>query len=508
MWNQASRRTFLRAAAATGLASGLVEVPWTGALRRVSADEAAPQPSAVKLRPEIEPLVKLLEDAPREKALEEVAARIRAGLNYQDLLAALLLAGVRNIQPRPSVGFKFHAVLVVNSAHLASLASPDEHRWLPILWAVEEFKRSQEQDTREGNWTMSALDESLVPGPEKALEAFTTAMDNWDPEAADPAVAGLARARGANEMFEIFCRYGARDFRDIGHKAIYVANSWRTLQTIGWQHAEPVLRSLAYALTHHGDSNPATSDEEADRPWRRNLTLVGQIRPGWQTGHIDDGATRELLAGMRDGDFERSCDTAIAQLNAGVDPQSLWDAIHSSGGELLMNQPGIVALHAVTTANALRFAFMTSGNDETRKLLLLQAAAFIPMFHAAARGRGNVAAQKLDELPAATGIGEGTPAVEKILHEISANRTLAAEQLHGYLAAGGATQPLVDAARLLVFFKGTNSHDYKFSSAAFEDYALLSPGWRDRFLATSVFNLRGADDQDNGLSERVQAALA
>jgi hypothetical protein len=32
-----------------------------------------------------------------------------------------LLAGVRNIEPRPSVGFKFHAVLVVNPVHLASL---------------------------------------------------------------------------------------------------------------------------------------------------------------------------------------------------------------------------------------------------------------------------------------------------------------------------------------------------------------------------------------------------
>jgi hypothetical protein len=505
---QASRRTFLRTAAAAGLAGGLVDAPWTGSLRRVSADEASPQPSTVQLRPEIEPLVKLLEDAPRERAFDEVAARIRAGLNYQDLLAALLLAGVRNIQPRPSVGFKFHAVLVVNSAHLASLASPDEHRWLPILWAVEEFKRSQEQDTREGNWTMSALDESLVPGPDKALGAFTAAMDNWDPEAADPAVAGFARTAGANEMFEVFCRYGARDFRDIGHKAIYVANSWRTLQTIGFQHSEPVLRSLAYALTHHGDSNPATSDEEADRPWRRNLTHVDQIRPAWQRGRIDDGATRELLAGMRDGNFETACDTAIAQLNAGVDPQSLWDAIHSSAGELLMNQPGIVALHAVTTANALRFAYMTSGNDETRKMLLLQASAFVPMFHGAARGRGNVASTKLDELPSSTDIGAGPEAVEKILHEISANRPQAAEQLHGYLTAGGATQPLIDAARLLVFFKGTNSHDYKFSSAAFEDYAILSPGWRERYLATSVFNLRGAGDNDNGLSQRVKAALS
>ena len=66
------------------------------------------------------------------------------------MLAALLLAGVRNVQPRPSVGFKFHAVLVVNSAHLASLASPDEHRWLPIFWALDHFKSSQARDVREG----------------------------------------------------------------------------------------------------------------------------------------------------------------------------------------------------------------------------------------------------------------------------------------------------------------------------------------------------------------------
>ncbi len=507
MRTQASRRRFLQSAAAAGLAGGLLDTPWSGLLRRVSAEEAAPQPATVKLRPEIEPLVTLLEETPRERVLEEVAARIRGGLNYQDLLAALLLAGVRNIQPRPSVGFKFHAVLVVNSAHLASIASPDEHRWLPILWAVEEFKNSQAQDTQEGNWTMSALDETLIPGPDKALAAFNTAMDHWDPEAVDPAIARLSRSAGASELFELFCRYGARDFRDIGHKAIYVANSWRTLRTIGWQHAEPVLRSLSYALTHYNDGNPADSDHEADRPWRRNETLVSQIRPNWQIGRIDDGATRELLAGMRDGNWETSCDTALAQLNAGVDPQSLWDAIHSSAGELLMNQPGIVALHAVTTANALRFAYAESGSDETRRMLLLQAAAFIPMFHAAARGRGEIGTRKLDEL-SGTSPGNDSAAVESILREISEDRTHACEHLHGYLTGGGATQPLVDAARLLVFFKGTNSHDYKFSSAAFEDYALLSPGWRERYLATSVFNLRGAGDRDNGLSERVRAALA
>ena len=60
--------------------------------------------------------------------------RIRAGVSYQEVVAALMLAGVRNVQPRPSVGFKFHAVLVVNSAHVASLNARDTDRWLPIFW--------------------------------------------------------------------------------------------------------------------------------------------------------------------------------------------------------------------------------------------------------------------------------------------------------------------------------------------------------------------------------------
>ena len=106
------------------------------------------------------------------------------------LLAGLLLAGVRNVQPRPSVGFKFHAVLVVNSAHLASLASQDEDRWLPIFWALDNFKSSQARDVREGNWTMAAVDESQVPTADKAREMFVDAMERWDVEQADVAVAG------------------------------------------------------------------------------------------------------------------------------------------------------------------------------------------------------------------------------------------------------------------------------------------------------------------------------
>ncbi|HEX4590120.1 MAG TPA: hypothetical protein VH120_09345, partial [Gemmataceae bacterium] len=125
MASRFTRRSFLQSAAATGTLAGLGDLGFLTNLPPVSAADASPEPGRVRLRPEIEPLVKLIEDSPRDRLLEEVADRIHKGTSYKDVLAALLLAGVCNGRPRPNVGFKFHAVLVVNSAHLASLASPD-----------------------------------------------------------------------------------------------------------------------------------------------------------------------------------------------------------------------------------------------------------------------------------------------------------------------------------------------------------------------------------------------
>src|SRR4051794_8437662 len=282
-----SRRQFLTTAASAAAFAGTAQLGLLGKLPRVSAEEAKGSGNVVKLADDIEPLVRLLEETPREKLLEEVAQKIRAGTSYREIVAALLLAGVKNVQPRP-VGFKFHAVLVVNSAHLASISSPDDQRWLPIFWALDYFKSSQAQDEKEGNWTMAPVDESRVPPPHKALQAFTDAMDRWDEAAADAAVAGLARSAGANELFDVFARYGCRDFRDIGHKAIYVANSWRTLNVVGWRYAEPVLRSLAYALLERGrEGNPADNDYEADRPGRKNAALAKKFRDDWQSGKLD-----------------------------------------------------------------------------------------------------------------------------------------------------------------------------------------------------------------------------
>src|SRR6266513_4885093 len=171
-----TRRRFLKTTIGASALLGLGDLGFLSRLRPVSAAEAKLEPDIVRFNPDVEPLVRFLEDTPRERLLEEVGAKIKRGLSYRDLLAALLLAGVRNIQPRP-VGFKFHAVLVVNSAHLASLSSPDSDRWLPIFWALDYFKSSQAQDVKEGDWTMRPVDELKVPAAERAKQAFIEALE-------------------------------------------------------------------------------------------------------------------------------------------------------------------------------------------------------------------------------------------------------------------------------------------------------------------------------------------
>ncbi len=509
MDTQSSRRRFLGTAAGLGGTLAAHQLGIFNSLGHVSAADARLDSGTVQLDSEIEPLVRLLEDTPRERLLEEVAVRIRSGTSYREVLAALLLAGVRNVEPRPSVGFKFHTVLVVNSAHLASLDSPDEDRWLPIFWALDYFKEAQAKDESERGWTMRPVDEAHVPKPSHARAAFIEAMENWDVEKADVAVAALARSAGSEEVFELFYRFGARDFRSIGHKAIFVANSRRTLQCIGWQHAEPVLRSLAYALLNYDGDNPATNDTEPDRPWRANIELAKQIPDNWRDGTLDDTATTEMLHELRTSDYDATCRLAAEMLARGVSPASIWDAAFGSAAELVARSPGIISLHAVTTANALAHAYQTTSNDNTRRMLLLQAVAFVPLFRQAGISRGSRFADNfIDELQPAEIADNQDTAVEDIFATLSNDETLASQKTLALLDASPNPRALVTAARRLIFAKGSNAHDYKYSSAVLEDYQHLSPAWRNRFLASSMYLLRGSGDRDNGLVARTRAALA
>ena len=175
--------------------------------------------------------------------------------------------------------------------------------------------------------------------------------------------------------------------------------------------------------------------------------------------------------------------------------------------ELLLRRPGLVAVHAVTTTNALHFAYHASADDLTRRLLLLQNAAFLPLFREAAGSEESLADLRVDKFPSHELQTSGAEAVEEILAEVSNDRLAAAGKTLAYLHAGGSSKELIDAARRLVFLKGNDPHDYKFSSAVFEDFYHLSFAWRGRYLAAAMMQLRGSEGPDNELIGRIRFAL-
>src|SRR5579862_1324860 len=208
-----NRRTFIHAAGAAGLSltSGL-------RLRAKDAAAGATDPAAAAGRaaamdPAVASLLHLLEDSPRERIPRELVRLIRGNVRYQDLLSALALAAVRNVQPYPDVGYKYHSVMVLRPVHLATERASPSDKWLPIAWAADYFKDTQAEERVTDGWRMPSRAPVPVGNAQAARQALIVALDNWDRDAADAAIVNYAQMARPEEVFALLFPCGARDLR-------------------------------------------------------------------------------------------------------------------------------------------------------------------------------------------------------------------------------------------------------------------------------------------------------
>jgi hypothetical protein len=116
----------------------------------------------------------------------------------------------------------------------------------------------------------------------------------------------------------------------LGHHPIVVANGWRTLDAMGWQHAEPVLRYTTRLL---GRLKP-------DRTFTPNLQRVHKTVPDlptdWASNEYSHEATLEIYKLLREGNADATCDLICSQLSSGkVKAGTMWDAIHLVAADLV-----------------------------------------------------------------------------------------------------------------------------------------------------------------------------
>jgi hypothetical protein len=484
-----NRRRFIHAAGATGL--GLTSRFGFGATERASAV-----------------LLNLLEDSPRERIPRELVRMIRAGLRYEDLLSALVLAAVRNVQPYPDVGFKYHSVMMLRSIHLTTQHISSSDKWLPIAWATDYFKETQAQERDTDGWRLPTRAATPVGSVQAARQALIVALDKWDRDAADAAIVNYAQAARPEEIFSLLFPYGARDLRAIGHKAITVSNAHYLIELLGSAQAEPILRSTVAALQNHdADPNPATQDLRPDQSWRHNLKWLPEIPENWKQGRNDAGARAELHAALYRVSEQESGAVVIELLRQGISPDTIWQVLFDTAAELLMHQPGIVPLHAQTTANALYYAYRVCSDQRTQQLTLLQCAAFIALF------RKLVGAKQpdpsLEALQPLALEGSVVDAIGEVFADVAAGRRLqAARKSLGYLQSGGDAEALIAKARHHLVYNADEVHDYKFSEAVFDSYAHLSnSAWQCRFLSAGMAYFKAPAERPGPLVEQMLQRL-
>ena len=468
-------------------------------------------PDAVRLRPEMEPLVALIEKTPRERCAEMAVEQLKRGVSYRQFLSALFLAGVRNVNPRPP-GFAMHCVFVVHAAHLIGMEAPPESRMLPLFYVLDDFKASQDRDAKQpaGDYTMREI-KGTIPSSERGFAELASAMDAWDMERAERAAVSLARFHSSAEVFEQMWQYGARDYRNIGHKAIYVANACRTLHTIGWQHSEPVLRSLVLGLLDFAREQKVNGYALDDQCYPGNVRRMREgaaaLSVAAQDRSTDAESAKALLKTIRDASPEEACGWAAERMKRGkLSAGSAWDGIHLAAAELRMRARGgasLASLHCVSSTNALHYAFLSAQDARTRAMLLLQGAGWVGQFRTVAgQNPANLRPFDIAMLESTEG-----KTVDDVFHELPRNPDLASQNLFAVAKDLAARRRFVSESLRHTASKVNEVHYYKYLAALVEDVPLVSDEWQPHIMAAAAYYTKGPADEEPVWAKRTREAL-
>jgi hypothetical protein len=515
-----TRRWFLQTLAGTA-SVGLADVTALRGLRALAEEKPAPIADSVRFGPDLEPIIRLIEDTPRSECVRVLIDQLQKGLPYHRLLASVFFAGIRRLN-------SFHDVYKIQSVHQICSQLRPEERLLPLFWAVDGFK------TRQQEWPNPPLTELTGPMPaaSEAAVDLASALEKADIETVEKSLVVLARSRGVAQAKEQLWLYGCRNGLTGGHGAIAVASCFRALDAIGWEHAEPVLRIVLRDVTALGGKGKADqyflpNTARADRH-------LEKLPQGWTGGQANQMATLELFEQLREGKAEPACQLAIEQLLKGVGAQAIWDAVHLATAELMMRKDNgwevsSRPLHSNTSTVALRHASRASDSMRTTLLTLLQAVAWAADKTASELRDKSLRDIQITQLPRAELPADSAEAVADIFSQVPlrhyhwdaqnqkavleyGNRADADEACRKVLTLARERPEAVplyaQAARSWMCRKSTaDPHEYKFLAAILEEAELASPQWRPHILAASVHFLHGQQSPDFPAVQQAREAL-
>ncbi len=352
---------------------------------------------------------------------------------------------------------------------------------LPLYWAADRYKA-----VAEGATPPEPLDETLVPTPLDAVDAWIAAAEAWDIPAAEAALVGLYRSGGRPEATEQLWRYVCRHADGLGHNHFVPVRIVRALDLCNWNLPQDPLRVAARAVC---GGTPGFGTER----FEDSLDLVSDIRTRWWDSTADPAVSTDLLALLREADAATASATVADWLDAKKHAPSMWDGLALFAAELDLRHHASSdhGAWAQESFAALRHVFDTASDTDNQLLAVVQAAAIAVDFRDAALAAGSPVEVTVDGFAA---IASTHP---KEIHDA---RTLdpldAVAKALGFLEGTGERLDLEQSWRdLLLEHFGDAAEPAWWMTTGLSRSAATDDAWRDRLLAALM--VRGPTDADD-----------
>jgi hypothetical protein len=444
------------------------------------------------------------------EVLPYLCGRIDGGLGTNALAQALAMASARAVGPRPYLSVEFHALLSAGPCHQATKLFADRQVYLPLLWLAENLKAMQAQHIAKGNPSLQYIEIATAQHAGEALAELQDRLDRWDEGEVEGAALRAHFSAKGDEVWELFRRYAARDLRDIGHKSIAIANGWKAANGLSKREQAPIVQNIALSLLRHDSDQPLPSAilEPKFDVAPQNAAVLAQELPALAfDAPVQDDRVVHWLHMLRIhpvGDVES---LACAELLRGLSPETLLAAINLAAAELVLRAPEeVVALHALTTAHAIRESLCLVREPKIANRLLLQSVTRVVSFRDYVAQRTTLSDDVLDRH------FEAKPA-PTFNAELPPSDLAKAYRDDPGLAAASLAHP---SSRLQERFPAlicnwmshaNDFHDVKLPIAALEASKLLPDRFRATYIAAALAHMRGRLEEECPAWTRAQRLL-
>jgi hypothetical protein len=431
-----------------------------------------------------EPLVSLLQDTPADKLLPILVDKLKSGTDMGALVGAAALANARTFGGQDYDGY--HAFMALVPAYHMAKEMPEERRALPVLKVLYRNTRRMQDLGGSKREIMHPIAATPVPKDRSAGEVLRESTRKKDTKAAEGTFAAIVND-SVDDAYNSL-QYTVQDEIDV-HRVVLAWRSWATLDLLGKEHAQTLLRQSVRFCCHEGGNGGGV--RTALPKLLDQYKLLG--RPtGTRTA--DDAVVDKLAITIYSGNGNQAAEAVAAALADGMSPEVIGEAISLASNRLVLCDPGrkkaqdgkpigsvhgaSVGVHASDSANAWRNIARVSNQRNTVCSLIVGA------YHTAGQSGGlNKEPYPLPEhLEKITAKDADTLLRDTEAAIKDKDQARAAALVHRYGEMGGAPRPVFDLLLKYGVSEDGALHAEKFYRTVSEEFLTIRPALRWREL--------------------------